>query len=354
MLAVCWLSRPAAAETGEKPVGSATPAAANGRLLSDEAELDRIVGLYLSGQYEKCVEILGPLIQSSRGGGFADPKVLERGRLYFASCAVLSGRSEPARVSLRAALEANPLMSPPDSLTFPPPVLALFFEVREEVQSLIAKEEQAQGARLRRENEEARRRAADRDKREKELLRMATEQPVIAKSSRFVASLPFGAGQYQNGNESLGHVFLISEAALTGATALSAGLLLSLYSQAASTPQNRVGIPAADYDKFAAASTVLTLSAFGTLTLAGLGIFEAHMSFQDERQLGVRKRALPQSLEAADAAEEPSDEAPTGNGSSTAEPSSSAPSQPIRRSGTVAPFSFPIEQGFLAGVSGTF
>lgn len=284
-------------------------------------------------------------------GGFSDARVRERGRLYFASCAVLSGRSEPARVALRAALEANPLMSPPDSLTFPPPVLALFFEVREEVQSLIAKEEQEQVARLQRENEEARRRAAERDQREKELLRLASEQPIMSKSSRFVASIPFGAGQYQNGNESLGHVFLISEAALTGVAIISTGVLLSLYSQTVSTPQYRVGVPEADYGKFVAANTALTISALGTLTLAGLGILEAHMSFEDERQIGVRKRPLPKGLATPSAADPPAQE-----------PAAARASSPSRRTSGVTrelnprlmPFSVPVEHGFLAGFSGTF
>jgi len=287
------------------------------RALSDSAELDRVVELYLSGQYERCADVLGPLLQPNESGAFVEPRVVEKGRLYLSSCALLSGHAEQARSALRAALEVNPLMPPPDSLTFPPPLLALFLEVREEVQSLISREEQEQVARLMRENAEARQRAVERALREKQLLELAIEQPIVVQSSRFVASLPFGAGQYQNGDATLGHTLLVSEVLLAATAATSAAILLDFYSQTGGT------INSADKGKFEAAFTVMTISTYALLGTIGLGILEANLNFQEERRVGTKKRELPPTLR------------------ETAGPK-------------LVPFTIPTSDGFRAGLSGSF
>ena len=98
------------------------PASATGTIagrLSDRGELDRIIELYLAGRYQPCAEQLGVFLDPKNPGGFEDEAVVERGRLYFASCSLLQGQHESARSALRKALEQNPLMQSPDSLTFP-------------------------------------------------------------------------------------------------------------------------------------------------------------------------------------------------------------------------------------------
>ncbi|HSC86252.1 MAG TPA: hypothetical protein VLC09_03240 [Polyangiaceae bacterium] len=275
-----------------EPVAPA--AAGSDRSHSDAVELERFVELYLSGQYEACVDALTPLVTPGSTHTFTDPSVLERGRLYLASCASLSGRNEEARGVLRAALESNPLMPPPDSLTFPPPVLALFLEVREDIQGLITKQEQEQVARLLRENEEARLREAQRAAREAELRRLAEEQPIIARNSRWVASLPFGAGQFQNGNEALGVTFLASETALALGAVVSATVLMNVY---ASGGLNADGnIPPGQEARFEVPNAFLTATSIGLVSVMALGILEAHLAFQPERQLGTRHRTLPPRL----------------------------------------------------------
>jgi hypothetical protein len=280
--------------TGDRPTGAASRSEHVGTL-SDSAELDRVVELYLAGQYEHCTEGLEPLLTPAQPGAFSDPQVIERGRLYFASCALLSGKAGPARDALRAALESNPLMAAPDSLTFPPPVLALFLEVREEVQSLIAKKEQEQVARLMRENEEARRREAERAQREVALRRLAEEEVVVAKSSRVVASLPFGAGQFQNGDETLGNVFLIGEGVLAAGAFVSTAILLDEYSNANNF--NRDGsIKESSRSAIQVPYVIMGATTIALLSSMALGILQAHVAYQPERRIGVRTRPLPPEL----------------------------------------------------------
>lgn len=260
--------------------------------LSDRAELEQIIELYMAGQYADCSSQLAALLNPKGKSPFKEARVIEQGRLYYASCTLMQGRRDVARKALRSALEENPLMHSPDSLTFPPPVVSLFLEVRDEVQQLIADSEKEQVVLLRRENELARRRAEQREYRERELEKLARKEFVVAKNSRYIAAIPFGVGQFQNGNKVLGGTFLAAESLLL-VTAVSSGLILAdLTSKVAS------GIEVETYNRrTTTAYDALTWSSWALFGTAALGIFEAQLAYKPERRLEERKRSLPPELE---------------------------------------------------------
>lgn len=267
----------------------------NAPRLGDEAELDQVIELYMAGQYERCTSRLSTFLDSKGASPFRDAGVIERARLYYASCSILAGRREPARRALRSALEANPLMPAPDSLTFPPPVVSMFLEVRDEVEQLIAKREQEQLDEMQREAEAIEQKAVMRRARDAELLRLASEETVVVESSRVIASLPFGAGQFQSGKPALGWTFLISEALLLG-TAVTSGLIYSDLLRVGSDAGSQVNAPLqASYD-------VMGVSTYALLSICALGIVEAHLTFKKERVVRVRPRALPADLRDSEAA----------------------------------------------------
>lgn len=293
--------------------GAAAPADAPPRRMSDAAELERVVELYLSGQYDACLEQFAGLLDVSKPTAFTDAPTLERGRLYSASCAVLSGRLDAARGFLKAALDANPLMPTPDSLTFPPPLVGLFLEVREEVQQLILARERDQVERLRKQAERVRAEEEARALRERELIRLAEQEEVRVRASRVIASLPFGAGQFQNGNSTLGTVLLVAEGALAVTAATSAAVLLQLYSdelrqayppplpsedesgsssESSSTSVPRGTFTSADAATFRSTFMVMSISTTAFGVLAALGLLEAHLAFQEERVVERRRRPL--------------------------------------------------------------
>lgn len=263
-------------------------------ILSDRAELDRIIELYMSGDYQTCSSELSRLLDPESERKFEDRVIIEKGRLYFASCALLDGHRTKSRRALRAALEENPLMPSPDSLTFPPPVVSLFLEVRDEVQQLIAEREKEQLLQLRRENELARRRAEQREYRERLLEKLAREESIVRKNSRPLATVPFGVGQFQNGHEEVGALFLVSETLLLG-TAVTSGIILAdLTSKAAQgivTDQERY-----NNQKHTAYRT-LTWSSWAFVGVAALGILDAHLRFEPERRLSSRPRQLPPEID---------------------------------------------------------
>lgn len=260
--------------------------------LSDRAELEQIIELYMAGQYADCSDQLADFLNPKGKAPFKDTRAIEQGRLYYASCTLLQGKRDVARRALRSALEENPLMHSPDSLTFPPPVVSLFLEVRDEVQQLITESEKEQVVRLRRENELARRRAEQRAYREREFEKLARKELVVAKNSRYLAAIPFGVGQFQNGNNVLGGALLAGESLLL-VTAVSSGLIL-----ADLTSKVAVGIEVEPYNRRTrTAYDTLTWSSWALLGTAALGILEAQLSFKPERKLGERKRKLPPELE---------------------------------------------------------
>jgi len=285
----------AGAQEAETPASAAAPSPR--ARLSDTAELEQLVELYMAGEYERCTAELGVLLDPKSRAPFRDAGAIERGRLYFASCSLLAGNREPARAALRAALEANPLMSAPDSLTFPPPVVSLFLEVRDEVEALIAKREQEQLAELRRQAEASA--AAERKKLEQEqlLYRLATEETVVARQSRWVAMLPFGAGQFQNGDETLGVVFAVSEVLLGAALITSASLHAEAYSTAVLYVEANQSVPPDVRQSYDVTATLAVASTFALVGVTALGIVEANLKFRPERVLGVRSRPLPAGLE---------------------------------------------------------
>ena len=104
----------------------------------------------------------------------------------------------------------------PDPLTFPSDVLDLFFDVRTKIRDRLnaAAEASARREAERRAREETeRRRAAERVRL---LERLAAEEKTTVRSSRWVASVPFGVGQMQNGDHALGWSLFGVEALLVG------------------------------------------------------------------------------------------------------------------------------------------
>lgn len=266
------------------------------RRLSDAAELDRAVTMYLGGDYLACAAHLEDLLKPGAERPFQDPFLRERARLYYSTCLLFSDERERAREPLKDALRENPLMSPPDSLTFPPPLVSLFLEVRDEMQQLIKSEEENQLNVLRAEAAEARRRAEERRKRLEELERLAAQESVVVQTPRWLMNVPFGVGQFQNGDRALGITFLVSESVLA-ATALGSGLVLfDQYRQAAEQdPKRPLDTDELNRNTRAAYGTMMVAS-WGFLAVAVAGIIEANLSYVPERKQ-TRERTLPRHLQ---------------------------------------------------------
>lgn len=278
------------------PRAELAPGARNGgdriSLLTDEGELAKVVGLYEAGKYGECANSLTPLLDQKSDARLRERPVIESARIYLAACLIGSGRPEAADEPLRAAIRENMQMKAPDSLLFPPPVVERFLQVR---QSLYDEIRQAEAERLRQAREGVERRL-ERERVEMErvleLERLANSELIVTRNRRWVGFVPFGVGQFQNGNHGLGWVFLTSEAVL-GATALTALGVFTHFQAESSRLKNPDNNAVVD-----AWYTLFEVSSYSFLAVAALGIAEGQLSFVPEfREL--RPRVLPPKLRRA-------------------------------------------------------
>jgi hypothetical protein len=267
------------------------PARSDGKpaRMSDEAELAQAVGLFEAGKYAQCADELALLLDPKSREPLRDPEVIATARIYHASCLIGGGRTAEADQPLRDAILTDPQMKPPDPLVFPGPVVERFLRVRDTLHEEIRKAEQTKVDRARREAEQRARKAREQDERVRALEEMASREVVIVRNRRWLALIPFGVGQFQNGNPELGWVFLTSEIAL-GATALTALAMqthFTLEAHEVQNPDNNAVLKTWN--------TLLDVSAWAFVGVAALGITEAQLSFVPERR-EERKRPIPPSL----------------------------------------------------------
>lgn len=158
------------------------------------------------------------------GCRLADPENVQQARGYYAIALVANGKREEAKKPIDDMLRHDPAFVP--SLTlYPPEVVDLFTVERGRLADELAKiaADKAAAEAALRAKEKARKEALARYI--ASLEGQASEQTVIENRSRFIAALPFGVGQYQNGNVGLGAMFSIAEG--IGAATMIVTLLIS-------------------------------------------------------------------------------------------------------------------------------
>jgi hypothetical protein len=259
--------------------------------LNDAAELARVVSLYEAGKYGQCADSLHLLLSADSPRPFRDPDIVESARIYHAACLIGSGQNQQADEPLRAAIRQNPQMKAPDSLVFPPQVIDRFLRVRETMFDVIRK---AEDERVKRAQELA---AAQEERSRKErvriagLERLAQQETWVTPKTRWLALLPFGVGQFQNGEKSLGYVFLTSEILLAATTLTTLGVETHRVLQTSRLDKASPGTNGTTRDWY----TALEYSSYAWLTVTLVGIVEAQLTFTPE-QRQIRKRPLPAQL----------------------------------------------------------
>jgi hypothetical protein len=279
---------------GTAPAPTPAPASdgpATDQSLSDEAELARVVGLVGAARYEECTARLGLLLNPKSTRPLRDSNVIETARIYHATCLIGLDKVALADEPLRAAIRANPQMRAPDSLVFPQKVVDRFLKVREELYSELRAAERAQIDKARREAREKQRQDSEDWARMLLLERLARQEVVVTKNRRWIAVVPFGAGQFQNDDDVLGWVFFGTEAAL-GVTALTSLAVHShLQTEVDRILARRLDVDAGVRDRLNDWHLALTLSTYSFIGAAALGILQAQLAFVPEVRV-VRERKL--------------------------------------------------------------
>jgi hypothetical protein len=257
-------------------------------LLSDEEMLAGVVSLYEAGKYGECAAGLSKLLKSG-DEQLHEPDVLEAARIYHAACLIGAGRASEADEPLREAIRANMQMKPPDSLVFPPPVIERFLRVRRSLYDEIkrAEDSRVEQARVAAEAEAGRKRSEE--LRVRELERLASQETLVVRNRRWVATVPFGVGQFQNGDDGLGWVFLTGESALAATALTSLGMRTYLELQASRLKNEKNDAVLLTW------TTLLRVSSWGLVAVASAGVLQAHLGYVPETR-ETRRRALPPNL----------------------------------------------------------
>jgi hypothetical protein len=244
---------------------------------------------YDRGDYAQAVELFAAMV-GGEDPAIRDPILIRESRKYLGAAYVLTGENELAEAQFERLLRSVDRFETYllEAEAFPAPVLRVFRIVR---QRLIDERNriESEAERVERENRE---RQAEAQRR---LLELARESEVDIEHDRALAWLPFGAGQFQNGNGDLGTFFAVSESiALAGAiAALSAWVPINDQYQDSLAfrgppPDTRllVGLQVSNW---------VTFGAFGVLALAG--VIEANVNFVPSHRERRRRDVDPELLE---------------------------------------------------------
>jgi hypothetical protein len=254
--------------------------------LPTQAELSAFASgkkLYENGQHDQAATYFA-LATDGPTPSIKDPDLVNQSRMIRGASNMYVGRIAEADTQFDRILRTNPKFQP-DAILFPPGVIDRFNAMRDKLEKEAAEKKAGDAATkkiaaLEAENTRLSSRLIALEK-------YAKNYETVIERSRILASIPFGVGQFQNGDVGLGVFFATTEGiALTAAT-ISWAYHYSL-------PRTPVDTEEAQ----SAANTArvvnwISLGAFIALSVGGIA--QAHIAFVPETRQ-THTKPLPKSL----------------------------------------------------------
>lgn len=248
------------------------------------ADFQFALNAYDSGDYETAIERFNKLLEQEITNKALLVEVLK----YLAASHMFTGHVEEARKRFKELILKDPDYEL-DPVLFPTEVLDEYWRVKQEMIDELKKIE---------ESEKLKEKALlEKKKKLKEswanLVQMANHPPYIRQKVKtgnlFFSFIPFGVGQFQNGQNLKGYLFLSGEAALLIATVTTYWLSVYYYNQYLSVwpPVNDLGEEKPERARFLALSNGLGIANNVTfwLFIGGIvaGIIDAIVFFKKKR-----------------------------------------------------------------------
>jgi hypothetical protein len=265
---------------------------ANDAQATDFTEFQAARQVYEDGNYEGAVEAFEDLV----GGAvprITDAFIIQESRKYLGAAYIFVDREEDAEEQFERIVRQDEHQRMQAS-TFTQDVVTVFDRVRARVRRELAEEREAEAERERRARDRDIARLRAEQEQLERLVDFAATNEVREENSRFVAVLPFGAGQFQNRNPGLGYVFLVSEAVLLAGSILAFGVHTSLDPADYDVEDRRVAAAAFEEDERAWRITYWASTGAFILT-ALIGIIEAQLNFVPYRSK-TERRDVPEDL----------------------------------------------------------
>jgi tetratricopeptide (TPR) repeat protein len=249
----------------------------------DATQLERAKTSYDAGRYAEGAGRFKEILNPDSAAALHDPTAIERARAYYAACLIALDRNDEANAQIEKIFRNNPLYTP-DPVVFPGRVIDRFLDVKSKLRGEIEEASRAQAAV---------RAKAERDQRAymASLQKLASQETVVVLHSHWLAALPFGVGQFQNGQEGLGYAFLVTETLLAGTSVVAGFSHMKLVADFARQPTSFVY---EDYES--AKNRTAQLSVYSGVALAAValaGIIQAEVAFVPEVR-ETRARPIPQ------------------------------------------------------------
>ena len=259
----------------------------------DQTDVAKARAAYEAKNYDDADRRLWSMLNPD-SGTLKDAGLRTQARMYWAATMLARKNPQEAAEQFEKLLLDEPSFEP-DPLSFPSEVIDAFIDTRKRIIDKInaAKTEQAKRAAERRaREEEEKRRAAERMRL---LEKMATEERITERHSRWIALVPFGVGQFQNGQKTLGWTFLGAEAAfLAGAVVAFPFYVYNRTKASALVGTNPDLDPLKSYrDRANTASIVNGVFNVAFAVTAVVGIVHAQVTFVPQTD-EMKKRPLPQ------------------------------------------------------------
>ncbi len=224
-----------------------------------------------------------------------NPVVRLEARKYLGATYLFLGKKDAAREQFRLLLEEDPDYDI-DSVAFPEAVVQTFQEVKRKVAAERARRDALEEARRQRERSDELEELIRQQQRLEALEELAATETVEKVNSRWIAALPFGAGQFQNENRPLGIMFAVTESAFLAA---SIATFIGHNSLRNENPAPSEIERARRVERALRIGNWVSVGAFASFAVAG--IIEAQVRFKPVIRT-TRPRELPDELSAPQSA----------------------------------------------------
>lgn len=262
---------------------------------NEQADLDKGRNAYLARQYDEADARFKTMLDP-RANTFKDPVLRSQALMLWGAVKVALKKPQEASKLFEDLLGIDAQFEP-DPLSYPTEVLDVFSDTRHRLRERLAAAAREATRR------EAERKAREEAERKREVARIARleqlagEETIRQPRSRYVAFIPFGAGQFQNGDMTLGYVFLAAETAL-----VAVGTAVVPFYIAERRAMNETYDPATRPDATARATShrdsalrlqLVNLISYGAFAATAIaGVVQANLAFVPET-VRTQKREVP-------------------------------------------------------------
>jgi hypothetical protein len=256
----------------------------------DISDFDAARAFYEKHNYRAAAASFGALV-GTEPPRLQSAVLIAESRKYLAASRLFLGDEVGARAAFLQLLRREPEYAL-DPVAFPRDVVMLFEDIKHTLVQERARAQEAE-ALVKAEAERIAQEIAARDRDNlRRLEAMAAESHQELRNSRFIASIPFGVGQFQNGHRGFGMALLVTEGILA-ATSVVTYIAHQRVADDHPSDQSTV-VETRQAERIAFIANVSSFSLFAGLALVGM--VDAHVRFVEGRETS-RPRLLPPDLQ---------------------------------------------------------